>query len=99
MEIEPIYYELDSVRLNIAKSRTPKRTPKVIGNAIMLNNANGSAEMAEAFSYSYNYTLYWGQGHAILKGLNTSITLQNKTKLPDIIWGIEERKKVTDLHT
>ncbi|XP_012287161.1 protein unzipped isoform X2 [Orussus abietinus] len=99
VETEPTHYELTSVKLNFAKKRIFKRIPLVLGEAVLSNPNDKPVKVAEAFGYAYNYTLYWGQGHAILKGLNTSVTLINKTRLPDIVWGIEEKENRTSVHT
>lgn len=99
METEPIRYELNSVKLNANKIREKKRIPKVLGTATIRNTGSEAGTLAEVFTYTYNYSQYWGQGHAILKGLNTSITLQNKTKLPDIVWGISEQKVRDEAYT
>lgn len=98
VETEPIRYELKAVKLNHARRRVEKRFPRVLGKATIRNTGESSGIMAEAFAYSYNYSVYWGQGHAVLKGLNTSISLTNHTRLPNIVWGIEERRNVTDVH-
>lgn len=85
--------------MNFIKKREKKRERRILGTATLSNTGSESGKVAEAFTYSYNYTQYWGQGHAILKGLNTSITLQNKKKLPDIVWGIPESKVQVDVKT
>nr|KAF7429956.1 hypothetical protein H0235_006354 [Vespula pensylvanica] len=97
VEAEPIYYELSGVRLNWSKKRVIKRTPRLIWAGTLKNDAEKGSKLAEAVAYSYNYSMYWGQGHAILKGLNTSILLYNGTNLPHIIWGIEERENRTEV--
>lgn len=91
VETEPIYYELTSVKLNHWRNRTIKSEPKIIGQATISNSRNERAKLAEAFGYDYKYSSYWGQGHAMIKALNTSITLFNRTKLPTIKWGMEEK--------
>ncbi|XP_014600422.1 PREDICTED: protein unzipped isoform X1 [Polistes canadensis] len=97
VETEPIYYELSGVRLNWSKKRIVKRTPRLIWEGTLKNDGDKRSKLAEAVAYSYNYSMYWGQGHAILKGLNTSIQLYNKINLPLIIWGIEERENRTEV--
>ncbi|CAL7946840.1 unnamed protein product [Xylocopa violacea] len=98
VETEPIYYDLTRVKLNWPKKHVIKRTPVVLGDATIANNGPEAANMAEAFGYSYKYSMYWGQGHAILKGLNTSITLTNGTALPQIMWGTKESLNRTDVY-
>lgn len=99
METEPNYYNLTRVKLNWPKKRVIKRTPRVLGEATIANNRPEAANMAQAFGYTYKYSVYWGQGHAILKGLNTSITLTNGTALPQIMWGTMEIANRTDVYT
>lgn len=99
VETEPFSYALNSVKLNFIKKREKKRERRMLGTATLTNTGSEAGKVDEAFTYSYNYTQYWGQGHAILKGLNTSITLLNKTKLPDIVWGIPESKVQVDVKT
>lgn len=98
VETEPIYYELSGVKLNWPKKRVIKSPiPNLIWNGTLKNEGEKGAKLAEAVAYSYYYSMYWGQGHAILKGLNTSISLYNGTKLPTIIWGTQERENLTEV--
>ncbi|XP_029052705.1 protein unzipped [Osmia bicornis bicornis] len=99
VETEPIYYDLNRVKLNWPKKRVIKRTARVLGEAIIANTGEEAANVAQAFGYAYKYSVYWGQGHAILKGLNTSITLTNGTTLPKIVWGTMETTNRTDVYT
>ncbi|XP_015118448.1 protein unzipped [Diachasma alloeum] len=96
VETEPIYYELTSVKLNHWRTRIIKSEPRIIGQATISNSRNERAKLAEAFGYNYKYSSYWGQGHAMIKALNTSITLFNRTKLPNIKWGMQERSERQD---
>ncbi|KZC11917.1 PREDICTED: protein unzipped [Dufourea novaeangliae] len=98
VETEPIYYDLTRVKLNWSKKRVMKRTPLVLGKATIANNGQEAVNMAQAFGYTYKYSVYWGQGHAILKGLNTSITLTNGTVLPKVMWGTMEINNRTDVY-
>ncbi|XP_063972449.1 protein unzipped [Diachasmimorpha longicaudata] len=99
VETEPIYYELTSVKLNHWRTRIIKSEPKIIGQATISNSRNQRAKLAEAFGYEYNYSSYWGQGHAMIKALNTSITLFNRTKLPTINWGMTEKSLRQDSYS
>lgn len=76
-----------------------KRTPIILGETTFANKGPEAANMAQAFTYEYKYSMYWGQGHAILKGLNTSITLTNGTALPKIMWGTKETNNRTDVYS
>ncbi|KAK9301088.1 hypothetical protein QLX08_006427 [Tetragonisca angustula] len=99
VETEPIYYDLTRVKLNWPKKRVIKRTPIILGKTTFANKGPEAANMAQAFTYEYKYSMYWGQGHAILKGLNTSITLTNGTALPKIMWGTKETNNRTDVYS
>lgn len=76
-----------------------KRSAKELGRATLSNNGNVPAKFDAAFPYSYNHTVYWGQGHAILKGLPTTIYLNNGTKLPELNWGIAINNMAEEIHT
>lgn len=99
VETEPIYYNLTRVKLHWDKKTVLKRIPRILGEVTIANNGPKGEIMAEAFGYTYDYSVYWGQGHAILKGLNTSITLTNGTAMPKIIWGTLERSNRSDVYT
>ena len=76
-----------------------KREPRLLAEVTLQNTGSSPAKMAEAVGYFYDYTNYWGQGIAMFKGLNTGITLDNKTQLPDIKWGIPVTENRTSLYT
>ncbi|XP_001603588.2 protein unzipped [Nasonia vitripennis] len=99
VETEPIMYELNAVKLNQQRKVLAKREERILGQATIKNEASSPGMMAEAFSYSYLYTLYWGQGHAMIKGLNTTVSLLNKTRLNDVDWGIPIKENRTNVHT
>ena len=99
METEPISYELNAVRVNDMRRRVMKRQSRVLGEAVIKNEGSQPATMAEAFGYTYIYKVYWGQGHAMLKGLATTVTLQNKTRLPDLNWGLPIEENRTSVYT
>lgn len=99
VETEPTSYELTAVKLNNQRKLVAKKEERVLGQATISNTGSSPAMMAEAFAYSYPYSLYWGQGHAMLKNLNTTITLLNKTRVPDINWGITLKENRTEVHT
>lgn len=87
VETEPIRYELSAVKLNWSKRRDMKRVPRVLSELTIVNNGPRPANLAETCTYTYKYSVYWGRRHAILNGLNTTITLMNGTSLPNITWG------------
>ncbi|XP_011502533.1 PREDICTED: protein unzipped [Ceratosolen solmsi marchali] len=99
VETEPISYELNTVVLNNMKQQIVKKKLQILGEATIKNEGSTPVVMAEAFVNIYLYTLYWGQGHAMLKGLNTSVILQNKTRLSDTKWGIDIKENRTNVYT
>ncbi|XP_014479333.1 PREDICTED: protein unzipped [Dinoponera quadriceps] len=98
VETEPIRYELSAVRLNWPKKRIIKREKRVLAEATIVNTRTEAANMAEASVYSYKYSVNWGRRHAILNGLNTSITLVNGTSLRNITWGTHIEENRTDAY-
>ncbi|XP_020282724.1 protein unzipped isoform X2 [Pseudomyrmex gracilis] len=99
VETEPIRYELSGVKLNWSKKRDIKRVPRVLNQATIMNHRQEKANMAEACSYSYKYSVYWGRRYAILNGLSTTIKLANGTSLPNITWGMHVEQNRTDVYT
>lgn len=99
METEPISYNLNGVKFIHTKRRVTKREPRVLAQTTIVNPGSRPAIMAEAVTYTYVETIYWGQGHAMLKGLNTSIVSHNKTKLLDMNWGLEIKQNRTNVYT
>ncbi|XP_011159117.1 protein unzipped [Solenopsis invicta] len=100
VETEPIRYELSAVKLNWSKRRDMKRVPRVLSELTIVNNGPRPANLAETCTYTYKYSVYWGRRHAILNGLNTTITLMNGTSLPNITWGtpyFENRTEAYDV--
>ncbi|XP_012176387.1 protein unzipped isoform X1 [Bombus terrestris] len=99
VETEPTSYDLENVKLNWPKMRVVNRTSLELDNATIINDGTENATIAKAFGYKYKYSIYWGQGHAILKGLNTLIKLTNGTALSNIMWGTKETSNNTDIYT
>ncbi|KAJ8679450.1 hypothetical protein QAD02_015237 [Eretmocerus hayati] len=99
VETEPISYDLTNVKLNQLKRHVSKRNPRVLAQATLKNTGSRAANLAEALDYKYQYSRYWGQGHAMLKGLNTTITMHNKTRLQDLKWGLEFKENRTGVQT
>ncbi|EFN86325.1 protein unzipped isoform X2 [Harpegnathos saltator] len=98
VETEPIRYELSAVKLDWPKKRSIKREPRVLAETTITNTGTEAAQMAEACTYSYNYSVYWGRRHAILNGLNTSITLVNGSTLSNVTWGTRREEIRMDVH-
>lgn len=98
VENEPISYELKDIKFSIGKKRIVKKHPRILGEATLRNIGESGENVARVFTNSYNCSFYWGQGHAILKGINVSITLLNGTKRPDIWWGTETNEICDIVH-
>ncbi|XP_071639788.1 beta-pore-forming protein unzipped isoform X2 [Temnothorax longispinosus] len=98
VETEPIRYELSAVKLNWPKKRDIKRVLRVLSEATIINRGAEPANLAEACVYRYKYSVYWGRRHAILNGLNTTITLINGTSLPNITWGTRDDENRTEAY-
>ncbi|XP_012530753.1 protein unzipped [Monomorium pharaonis] len=99
VETEPIRYELSAVKLNWPKRRDIKpRVPRVLSEVTIINTGARSANLAEACTYTYKYSVYWGRRHAILNGLSTTITLVNGTSLPNITWGTRHEENRTEAY-
>lgn len=68
-----------------------------LGSTMLKNSESSPMLVDSVISYDEKYSMYWGQGKAILKGLQTTIRLPNGTILEEIKWGIsdsEERKNI-----
>ncbi|XP_043275472.1 protein unzipped [Venturia canescens] len=91
VETEPIFYELNAVKLNYNRKRILKRVTRVLRETTISNADSESAVLAEALGYTFNHSIYWGQGHATIKALNTSITLAKGPRVGYISWGIEDK--------
>ncbi|KAL6439201.1 hypothetical protein ACFW04_003852 [Cataglyphis niger] len=99
VETEPIRYELSAVKLNWSKRRDVKpRISRILNNVTITNHGEEPASLAEACTYTYKYSIYWGRRHAILNGLSTTITLVNGTSLPNITWGMRDEKNRTEAY-
>ncbi|XP_012216217.1 protein unzipped isoform X2 [Linepithema humile] len=99
VETEPIRYELSVVKLNWYKKHDIKpRVSRVLNEVTIVNRGTQAAKMAEASTYSYKYTIYWGRRHAMLNGLDTTITLFNGTSLPNITWGTRHEENRTEAY-
>lgn len=79
------------------KRRKELRTLKELGSATLKNDQSQyTAKVDTVVAYDNLVSMYWGQGRAMLKGLNTIIRLPNGNR-EEIKWGIpftEERKDV-----
>jgi hypothetical protein len=64
----------------------------------MRNEDMDSAKVDTMIAYDANYSMYWGQGRAILRGLPTIVRLANGTLLEEIKWGIPETEERKDVY-
>lgn len=97
VETEPIRYELTVTSFNHKRQKV-KRQARVLGQTTLRNGGGSYAvNVDSAMAYDANYSLYYGQGRAILKGLPTVVRLPDAKPSEEIKWGIpvsEERKDV-----
>ncbi|KAL7290934.1 hypothetical protein TKK_0015661 [Trichogramma kaykai] len=96
--MEPLSYNLQNVRLNFIKMKVIKKWSFQVGQITLENENRETLKFSESMNYSYEHHSYWGQGNGMLKGLNTSITLRNKTRLPNINWGIKMQILQNDIY-
>ncbi|XP_023317420.1 protein unzipped [Trichogramma pretiosum] len=96
--MEPLSYNLQNVRLNFIKMKVIKKWSFQVGQITLQNENRETLKFSESMNYSYEHHSYWGQGNGMLKGLNTSITLRNKTRLPNINWGIKMQILQNDIY-
>jgi hypothetical protein len=70
------------------------RKPRVLASNVLSNAAAAFPfHVDSALAYNSEYSLYWGQGKAILKGLPTSVRFANGTLIGDFKWGISEMEQ------
>lgn len=97
METEPVSYELTGLKFNHWRKKV-NRQPVILGETLLKNDASSEAVKVDTvIAYEAEYSVYWGQGKALLKGLPTQVRLPNSTIREDIKWGIpeiEDRKDV-----
>lgn len=53
--------------------------------------------METVVAYDFVFSTYWGQGRAMLKGLNTTVRLPNGN-LEEIQWGIKFQEEHKDVY-
>ena len=99
METEPIKYELTGLKFDYWRIRV-QRTPKVLATSVLRNDATEeSVKVSSALAYESQYSEYWGQGKAILKGLQTVIRFANGSLIGEVKWGIPETEDRNDVVT
>lgn len=96
METEPVRYELAVQSFNNMRRKLQRRRVE-LGSATLKNLESSPMHVDAVIAYDEKYSMHWGQGKAILRGLPTVIRLPNGTILEQIEWGIpvhEDRKSV-----
>jgi len=98
VETEPVRYELTGLQFDERRKRVlPK--PRVLASNVLSNAAaTFPVHVDSALAYDSEYSLYWGQGKAILKGLPTSVRFANGTLIGDFKWGIPEMEQRKDVY-
>lgn len=97
VETEPVRYELMGLQFDEGRKRM-LRKPQVLASNVLSNAAaTFPVHVDSALAYDSEYSLYWGQGKAILKGLPTSVRFANGTLIGDFKWGIPEVEQRQDV--
>lgn len=97
METEPISYELQNVKYNYNRQKIYKK-PKILATTVLRNPGGTPTKVDSALAYDSEYSSYWGQGKAILKGLTTIIRNTNGSILTEIKWGTDEKEERNDVY-
>jgi hypothetical protein len=98
VETEPVRYELMSLQFEEWRERV-LRKPQVLASTVLSNAAaTFLVHVDSALAYDSEYSVYWGQGKAILKGLPTSVRFANGTLIGDFKWGIPEMEQRKDVY-
>nr|CAD7205185.1 unnamed protein product [Timema douglasi] len=97
VEIEPVRYELTGLKFNLWRKRLMRRLVTLTNNTLRNGAATVAVNVDMALAYDSEYSLYWGQGKAILKGLPTTVRLANGTLVGEIKWGLPEVEERKDL--
>jgi hypothetical protein len=93
VETEPVRYELMGPQFDEWRKKV-SRKPRVLATNVLSNREAMSPDRVDsALAYDSEYSLYWGQGKAILKGLPTSVRFANGTFIGDFKWGIPEMEQ------
>ena len=97
VETEPISYELQNIKYNLLRQRVVRKQ-KILATTILRNPGATETKVDSALAYDSEYSSYWGQGKAILKGLTTVIRNMNGSILTEIKWGLEEKEERNDVY-
>jgi hypothetical protein len=98
VEIEPLRYELTGLKFDLWRKRQ-ERTPLVLATTVLSNaGATFPANVDSILAYESKYSLYWGQGKAILRGLPTTVRFANGTLIGDVRWGMPDTEDRQNVH-
>jgi hypothetical protein len=98
VETEPVRYELMSLKFDPWRTKVVRK-PRVLATSVLSNaGASFPIRVDSALAYDSEYSLYWGQGKAILKGLPTTVRSANGTLIGDVKWGIPENEERKDVY-
>lgn len=98
VETEPVRYELMGLQLDEWRKRVSRKSRVLATNVLSNAAATIPVHVDSALAYDSEYSLYWGQGKAILKGLPTSVRFANDTLIGDFKWGIQEMEQRKDVY-
>lgn len=75
------------------KRKRLSREPKILGSTILRNDNDSEFKVEAVITYESKYSLNWGSGSGVLKGLPTTIRfpnpeVPNTTLFESIKWGI-----------
>lgn len=98
MELEPFRYELRDLKFDMWRNRLVRK-PLVLATNVLRNaEAAVPVNVDSALAYESEYSLYWGQAKATLKGLPTTVRFANGTIISDVKWGIPETEDRKNLY-
>lgn len=98
VETEPVRYELTGLKFDLWRKRQVRK-PRVLATNVLSNaGATFPVNVDSALAYDSQYSLYWGQGKAILKGLPTTVRFANGTLIDEVKWGIPETGQRQDVY-
>jgi hypothetical protein len=98
VETEPVRYELTGLSFELWRRRQVRK-PRVLATSVLQNaGATFPVNVDSALAYDSEYSVYWGQGKAILKGLPTTVRFTNGTLIGDVRWGMSETEKREDVY-
>lgn len=97
VETEPIRYELAIQSFTLRRKKS-QQTTKALGETTLKNSGSSPMKVDAVIGYEEQYSLYWGQGKALLRGLPTTIRLPDGTIFENIQWGVPENEERKNLY-